>query len=564
MSSLGYFHECRRGKRQTQRLSIPSCNDPSLPPFLPARSSVSILAQGRSWLLLVTNSFTFDLDDLLVDLRQGMPVSPALAARRSLVQVLLALAAAYGVLLTLTRDARDEQVVAAYKKVTRKVHPDKGGSTADFQRLQAAKDEWEAKRSSRGQAGRPQSQGKPRAQAQAQQPRSEIVAELADPEQVRKSFRIQSGAVLLTYNGVRDVAQWHRFVAFVNANFRRWGVCHWCATLEATRKGALHIHCMVQFRKSKDRDTRPFFFEGLKPRADPNDLLGEGWGGKCVQKSYNRGFFYVWADKIGTQRDGQGKPCVAGNYEPCWEDTADFHYSVKSKWVENLWQERKLTTDMWDDYLFKTRDSVLGKKRNLDACREREEGAAERAEMETVIKRIRSNASLFRPFPSVPQAVEWLARFSEDRLRYPLLLVLGPSHTGKTEWAKSLFKSPLELKIGDSDFFPEKMRSFKRSTHDGLVLDDVRDLKFLVRHQDKLQGKYDARVEFASTPGGQCAYARWLFKIPVAATFNYSTQHLELLEQDDFLGNAGNRVLVHWPPPAAAAAGGSGHAALGS
>ena len=87
-------------------------------------------------------------------------------------------------------------------------------------------------------------------------------------------------------------------------------------------------------------------------------------------------------------------------------------------------------------------------------------------------------------------------------LRYPLLLVLGPSHTGKTEWAKSLFCKPLELKIGTLEHFPEKMREFDRNFHDGLVLDDVRDLKFLSDHQDKLQGKYDSRVEFASTPGG--------------------------------------------------------------
>ena len=100
------------------------------------------------------------------------------------------------------------------------------------------------------------------------------------------------------------------------------------------------------------------------------------------------------------------------------------------------------------------------------------------------------------------------------------------------------------------------MRTFSRKQNDGLVLDDVRDLAFLVRHQDKLQGKCDNRVEFASTPGGQCAYSRWLFRVPVVATFNYSTANLDFLETDDFLGTASNRVLVHWPPPARAAASG--------
>ena len=36
------------------------------------------------------------------------------------------------------------------------------------------------------------------------------------------------------------------------------------------------------------------------------------------------------------------------------------------------------------------------------------------------------------------------------------------------------------------------MRQFQRGVHDGLVLDDVRDLDFLVSHQEKLQGKHDS------------------------------------------------------------------------
>ena len=140
-----------------------------------------------------------------------------------------------------------------------------------------------------------------------------------------------------------------------------------------------------------------------------------------MQESFNRGFFYVWADKVGTQRDEHGDQCVAGNYEPVWESTVDCHYDVKSRWAESLWKGRKLSTDTYDDYLFKTRDNVLAKKRNLDACRERELVEAEAVEMAAVVKRIRTNATLYRPFPQNPQAMRWLECFAEDRLRYPFL-----------------------------------------------------------------------------------------------------------------------------------------------
>ena len=80
--------------------------------------------------------------------------------------------------------------------------------------------------------------------------------------------------------------------------------------------------------------------------------------------------------------------------------------------------------------------------------------------------------------------------------------------------------------------------------HDGLVLDNIRDLQFIEDNQDKLQGKYDARLEFATTAGGTCAYSKWLFRVPVAVTINFSTRHLEWLVSHDWLSRPGNRALA--------------------
>ena len=88
------------------------------------------------------------------------------------------------------------------------------------------------------------------------------------------------------------------------------------------------------------------------------------------------------------------------------------------------------------------------------------------------------------------------------------------------------------------------MRSFRRKYHDGLVLDDLRDMYFLIRHQEKVQGKVDVESEFASTPSGNYAYSKWLWKVPVVVTANYTTRNLDLLRDNDFLANEGNRVLV--------------------
>ena len=100
------------------------------------------------------------------------------------------------------------------------------------------------------------------------------------------------------------------------------------------------------------------------------------------------------------------------------------------------------------------------------------------------MERTLSNPSIYQPFPAIPAAVAWLELFRCDALRYPLLIVLGQSHSGKTQWANSLFSNPLEVNIGALEHFPEKLRQFNREVHDGLVLDDIRDMEFLATHQD--------------------------------------------------------------------------------
>jgi hypothetical protein len=280
--------------------------------------------------------------------------------------------------------------------------------------------------------------------------------------------------------------------------------------------------------------------------------------------STNRGFFYVWANKIGTVVDATGQFCVEGNYWPCWalglftyqvlgawpetlwKQRKLFTYQVLGAWPETLWKQRKLTAEVYQEYLYLTRDGVVGRKRNLDEVLREEERLSLQAEIEANTKRIRSDPSLFQRFPTVPEATAWLKLFGKDAARYPVLVVLGPSLKGKTEYAKSLFKNPLELKLGPLEHFPDGFRAFKRGVHDGVVLDDVRDLAFLTNFQDKLQGKYDALLEFGSTPGGQCTYYKYLFKTPVVLTATYSTRNLAYVDTNDWLGKPGSRVLLHY------------------
>ena len=271
---------------------------------------------------------------------------------------------------------------------------------------------------------------------------------------------------------------------------------------------------MLQFSKQVDKQSTAFSFQGIRPNAGPNgragaDLCGQGLCRKGLQKSIDRGMFYVWVDKKGTCRDECGNICVEGNYAPAWVEDALFTYQVFVQWPETLWQQHKLTHEAFDNLLPKCRQNYLTKKRNLDAIRQREAEDADAKEMAENTKRIRGDSSLYRPFAEVPAATAWLKLFDSDALRYPLLVVLGSSGKGKTEWAKWLFKNALELPVGDLTHFPDGLRAFDRKCHDGLILDDIRDMAFVTNHQDKLQGKYDRAVEFASTQGGTCAFTKY-------------------------------------------------------
>lgn len=475
-----------------------------------------------------------------------MVASLALLAKRALVSLLLALAQQYKVSLSLKRESSDQDIEKAFRSVVKKVHPDKGGEVAHAQRLQNAREKWlEAKRKPQG--GRPRKYDRQPASGKhaKSEPRGTLPV-LGKEAPRSRSYLIRSSAVLLTYHGIEEI-QWQGFLAWVQLQVPVQGVVHWCASMERCGSGKPHVHLMLQFAAgSESRGVDLFIFKGARPNACATDVCGEGFSKKHFQKSVDRGMFYVWADKIGTVFAEDNTPLTDGNYMPCWTSCAKT-YQVLGKWPETLWKQRKVTTEVYERLLFLTRDGVLSRQRNLQACRDHEETIALKDAVEERVVRIRSNPHLYKPFPKVPEVQAWLKLFERDALRYPILVVLGASRTGKTEWAKSLFHRALELKIGTLEFFPETMRQFKRGYHDGLVLDDVRDLQFLVNHQEKLQGKYDCLVEFGSTAGGTCAYHRDLFGVPVVATINFSTKNLQYLEQHDWLANPGNRVLVQLP-----------------
>lgn len=129
-----------------------------------------------------------------------------------------------------------------------------------------------------------------------------------------------------------------------------------------------------------------FSFQGSRPNASTSDLCGEGLCKKQLQRSFDRGFFYVFAEKTGTLH-------TDGNYFPCWVDSAR-KYQVLGKWPETLWKQRTISSEVYERYLYLCRDGVVARRRNLQAVREEEERADAMKVIEARVKRIRENPEL--------------------------------------------------------------------------------------------------------------------------------------------------------------------------
>ena len=144
-----------------------------------------------------------------------MVLSAAQIATRAFVKILVAFAAQYQVSVTISRDSSGKDILATYRRVVKKVHPDKGGKKEDQQKLQDAKVEWEAAIANARKRGRPN---------QAHAKKDDAATDVALDVVVTGSYEVHARGVLLTYHGLRDQAHWVEFKSFLEANMRKWKV----------------------------------------------------------------------------------------------------------------------------------------------------------------------------------------------------------------------------------------------------------------------------------------------------------------------------------------------------
>ena len=164
-------------------------------------------------------------------------------AKRALVSLLLRLARLYCVVLDIARDSADVDIRRSFKKVSRKTHPDHGGSGEHQQTLNDTNPAWEqSKRDAKGRG-----RGRQRSTATPPHGASGVLLPLRGQAEIKKAFRFQSAAVLLTYQNFETKSVWEDFVAHVRESTRHWKATrHSCMNLgnQIAFQGSLREHCL--------------------------------------------------------------------------------------------------------------------------------------------------------------------------------------------------------------------------------------------------------------------------------------------------------------------------------
>ena len=117
------------------------------------------------------------------------------AAKRALVKLLRATATKHQTETSVNRESCDKDVTKAFRTVSLRAHPDKGGDKEGYQKLTAAYDTWKSLLKNKREVGRPKES------SEQQRPKAAKPCQLACARQ-RKEFRVRSQAVLLTYQSL--------------------------------------------------------------------------------------------------------------------------------------------------------------------------------------------------------------------------------------------------------------------------------------------------------------------------------------------------------------------------
>jgi hypothetical protein len=349
-----------------------------------------------------------------------------------------------------------------------------------------------------------------------------------------RKFRLRGRAFLATWNSSRFGATpaeweqtWKAFLDHVKWLQGEWGFRGWSAKMErslrSTEVGKVHLHGYFSgFEEELDTtDLDTLVSRGSHPRLDANK---ENRGPTFWMAAKWHGHFYTYCP----EKDGS---LFQETTVPPWEA-----YTPEAWWALRLWKAHKLGHEKFLALSARLRDGHSRRKADAEAVMAWEATDRARKRQREALELMQPRKRPFRVFPPVEV---WRGQYVEPGDRYNLLVLHGPSKTGKTEFAKSLFGAERTLVIDCQNAAVPDMKDYVLGHHLCVVFDEVDSGAKLIAQNKKLMQAHStgAKVRDICRRRWVCC---WWFTRPLCSVPGGAVRDAEvLLRGESLAGGAG-------------------------
>ena len=353
----------------------------------------------------------------------------------------------------------------------------------------------------------------------------------------KPAFRLRAKAFMLTFNSLLLVANpelWSAFHTWVEERKQRYRATYWSTTMETSEgsadEGRVHLHCYLSWHGAgatgvDHTTTDAWVFQGVRPRVDTNTEARSPWQ---WLKATQHGHFYVSVYKSGTLYSATNYPPWGGLWAP---DAA---------WVTSLWRQHKIDHAAFLTLSAKLREGHDRRKACVEAVVASEAAAEYASERAEARKLIQATAKPFKPMPDEIQ--RWMLQYQTAAERYKMLVLHGPSCTGKSRLARALFGEGQTLVIDVQHADHPDLRGFKRKLHKAILLDEVSSPRFIVSNKKLLQAHVDGAI-LGQSATQLYSYEVFLWRTPIMLTTNNWDYSTFSPADKDWLET--NRIAVH-------------------
>ena len=298
------------------------------------------------------------------------------------------------------------------------------------------------------------------------------------------------------------------------------------------KEHCLRVHAHAFFRRGESKIN----FSGMEdliPFCKINPILSErlGSSSKSLSASWV-GAFYCQCPKI-------GQVFSAGSYEPFTG------YPVNGDWVFHLVQQQKIEYEDAKSLIVRCGRGIQRRLQDLNTWKTAKGEMDARAYVDAAQK-VHAETNL--PKRDVETVEKWKADNTKPMMRRKKILVLaGPTGTGKTEYVKALFGCQNVLELNAAGMQHPCLRSFDPHTHSCILWDEAE--AFLIAQNRKLFQCPASFVELGFSPTGNLTYTVMVNKAVMVVCSNRWDEQLADLPRGDRDWIKGNCVVVYVTEP---------------